>query len=160
MKKHLWIALALIPFLLSIPTVEAAYLDIAWSPNMEPDLAGYRVYYGTSSEDYIGFVDVGQVTAFRLDDLIDDATYYIALTAYDAVGNESGFSDEVFGIGISADGGDVPSGNDGDSVIPAEGDNPPSSGDEGAPGSSGDISLAADVSEGHGGGGCFLSQFN
>jgi len=36
----------------------AAHLDLAWNANTEPDLAGYRVYYGTGSRDYggIGYI--------------------------------------------------------------------------------------------------------
>ena len=29
-----------------------AYLDLTWNPNAEEDLAGYKVYYGTSSGNY------------------------------------------------------------------------------------------------------------
>jgi hypothetical protein len=94
--------LSVIPFLFFISTAEAAYLDLAWDPNEEPDLAGYRVYYGTTSGKYIDFVDVGRVTAYRLDDLLEDVTFYVALTAYDTAGNESDRSDEVSGVGVAA----------------------------------------------------------
>lgn len=77
----------------------APYLDLAWDPNQEPDLAGYRVYYGTSSHEYINSVDVGNVTSFRLDNLMEGVTYFIAVTAYDTAGNESDFSEEVSGVG-------------------------------------------------------------
>lgn len=86
-------------FLFFLSTAEAAHLDLAWSPNEEPDLAGYRVYYGTSPREYIGFVDTGKVTTCRLDNLLDHVTYFISVTAYDRAGNESGFSEEVSGIG-------------------------------------------------------------
>lgn len=82
-----------------LSTAEAAYLDLAWSPNEEPDLAGYRIYYGTSSREYIGFVDAGRATTFRLDNLLDDVTYFVAITAYDTAGNESDFSAEAAGVG-------------------------------------------------------------
>ena len=95
--------LSLIPLLcfLSILGCEEQpyYLDLAWSPNEEPDLAGYRVYYGTSSREYINFIDVGKVTTYRLDNLLEDLEYYIAVTAYDMSGNESDFSEEVSGVG-------------------------------------------------------------
>jgi len=94
--------LPLIPLFLFLATAEAAHLDLAWDPNDETDLGGYRVYYGLESEDYIGSVDVGRSTSCRLDNLMDDVPYYIALTAYDTGGNESGFSQEVVGVG-SAD---------------------------------------------------------
>jgi len=31
---------------------DAGSVRLAWDPNTEPDLAGYRVYYGTSSRAY------------------------------------------------------------------------------------------------------------
>lgn len=79
------------------------YLDLAWDANQEPDLAGYRVYYGTSPRDYINFVDVGNVTLYRLDNLMEGVAYFIAVTAYDTAGNESDFSEEVSGIGVVPD---------------------------------------------------------
>ncbi len=92
---------------LTLSTAEAAYLDLAWDPNQEPDLAGYRVYYGTSSGEYTNFVDVGLTTVYRLDNLLEDVTFYVALTAYDSAGNESDFSAEVSGIGIVDNGAPV-----------------------------------------------------
>ena len=40
-------------------------------------------------------VDVGNVTTYTVTGLADGATYYFAVTAYDSVGNESGYSNEV-----------------------------------------------------------------
>ena len=50
--------LFLVPVSLSVSSAEAAYLDLAWDLNQEPDLAGHRVYYGTLPGDDINFVDV------------------------------------------------------------------------------------------------------
>jgi hypothetical protein len=80
-----------------------AYIDLAWDANQDPDLGGYRVYYGTSPREYTNFMDVGNVTNFRLDELREGVTYYIAVTAYDMSGNESDFSEEVSGIGLIAE---------------------------------------------------------
>ena len=89
-----------IPFLFFLSTAEAAYVDLAWSPNGEADLGGYRVYYGMASGEYIRSVNVGKATSYRLDNLLDDVTYFIALTAYDRAGNESDFSEEVSAVGV------------------------------------------------------------
>ncbi|MFC1889575.1 MopE-related protein [Thermodesulfobacteriota bacterium] len=70
-------------------------VPLAWDSNTEPDLAGYRIYYGTSSGDYDFSVDLGNCTGCSISDLEDGRTYYFAATAYDEYGNESGFSDEV-----------------------------------------------------------------
>ena len=56
-------------------------------------MAGYKVYYGTASGKYNHSVDVGNVTQTTLH--VSKKKYCIALTAYDAYGNESGFSNEV-----------------------------------------------------------------
>jgi hypothetical protein len=87
-------------FSLTLSTAEAAYLDLAWDLNQEADLAGYRVYYGTSSRGYINSVDIGNTTGYRMNGLLDGVTYYIALTAYDMLGNESDFSQEVSTVGV------------------------------------------------------------
>ena len=86
---------AIILSLIFFTPAGAAHLDLAWNPNTEPDLAGYRIYYGTASREYVDSIDVGNTTTYGLDGLLEGVTYYIALTAYDTTGNESGFSDEV-----------------------------------------------------------------
>lgn len=79
----------------------ASYLTLAWDPNTEPDLAGYRVYYGTESREYADSIDVGNITTYQLDNLLDGVTYFIAVTAYDTSGNESDLSHEVSGAGMT-----------------------------------------------------------
>jgi hypothetical protein len=75
----------------------AAVVILEWSPNPEPDLAGYTVYYGESSGVYSCAVDVGNHTSCAISDACfqEGSTYYFAATAYDEYGNESAFSDEV-----------------------------------------------------------------
>ena len=36
---------------------------LQWDPNPEPDIAGYRLFYGTSSGNYAHQLDVGNMTA-------------------------------------------------------------------------------------------------
>jgi len=79
----------------------AASLNLAWDANSEPDLAGYKIYYGISSGKYDTNIDVGKVTEYELSGLIENKIYYIALTAYDTCYNESEKSDEVSGTAQS-----------------------------------------------------------
>lgn len=63
-------------------------------------LAGFKIYYGTSSEDYTVVKDVGLTTTpdapeHVLNGLKSGTLYYFAVTAYDISGNESEFSDAV-----------------------------------------------------------------
>jgi len=64
----------------------------------ESDLAGYKIYYGTSSKSYSGSVNVGNVTSYTLTGLTQGQTYYIAVTAYNTSGSESSYSSEVSGV--------------------------------------------------------------
>src|SRR4030042_2740084 len=76
----------------------AAQIRLAWDPNTESDAAGYKIYYGTSSKSYSGSVDVGNVTSYTLTGLKKGETKYIAITAYNTSGSESGYSSEVSGV--------------------------------------------------------------
>ncbi len=58
------------------------------------DLAGYKVYYGTHPGQYSNVVTVGNYTTAELGDM-GPGTWYVAVTAYDAYGNESAYSNEI-----------------------------------------------------------------
>lgn len=73
----------------------SAQVTLTWDPNTEPDLAGYKVYYGTSSRNYEVALDAGNWTSCVIGGLDEGKTYYFAATAYDSFANESDFSQEV-----------------------------------------------------------------
>jgi hypothetical protein len=68
---------------------------LTWDPNTEEDLAGYRLYYGKEAGIYGEPIDVGNVSQYLITGNIP-ANSYLALTAYDLSGNESGYSEELF----------------------------------------------------------------
>src|SRR6266850_4705517 len=72
-------------------------VSLAWDANTEPDLAGYRIHYGTSPGSYTlpTITVVGQNNARTITNLQANTTYYFAVTAYDLAGNESPLSNEV-----------------------------------------------------------------
>jgi hypothetical protein len=70
-------------------------VTLAWDPNSEPDLAGYRLYYGTASRSYDRTIEVADGTSVPVADLDAGTTYYFAVTAYNTAGLESDFSNEV-----------------------------------------------------------------
>jgi|GEM_PF-3383881 len=80
-----------------LPFAWAAQVRLAWDANGEPDLAGYKLYYGTVSHSYGTPVNVGNVLDYTLTGLTQGQTYYLALTAYDSSNNESSYSIEVSG---------------------------------------------------------------
>jgi len=91
----------------------AGEITLAWDANTEPDLAGYKIYYGIASGDYGNTIDVKQaaVGCSMLDGGYDPfdlkcceitltgfeigKTYYFAATAYDEDNNESDYSEEL-----------------------------------------------------------------
>jgi hypothetical protein len=82
-------------FLLTAPLCPAAEVTLAWDPNPEPSVTGYRVYYGTSSYYYSNVIDVGNRTDCTITGLLPGMTYYIAATACSSTGDESNFSGEI-----------------------------------------------------------------
>ncbi len=80
--------------LIPVP-VMAAGITVRWNANTETDLAGYNVYYGTSSGTYSACINVGNVTSYQIANLTQGTTYYFIVTALDNAGNESTDSDEV-----------------------------------------------------------------
>jgi hypothetical protein len=74
-----------------------AQIRLGWDPNPEPDVAGYRLYYGTASGTYTHRINVGNATTYTAHGLSYGATYYFAVTAYNQSG-ESGYSNEVSGM--------------------------------------------------------------
>lgn len=89
--------MSLVSVFLALPLfVFATSVKVSWDANtVDSDLAGYKVYYGTTSRTYSGVVDVGNITSYILNNLDECTTYYFAVTAYDTSGNESAYSIEV-----------------------------------------------------------------
>ncbi|THB80448.1 MAG: hypothetical protein D3926_07070 [Desulfobacteraceae bacterium] len=71
--------------------VVSGEIQLAWTANSEPDLSGYRVYIGTSAGNY-GPPASAATAEYTLSGLDTGITYYIAVTAVDASGNESTYS--------------------------------------------------------------------
>jgi hypothetical protein len=69
-------------------------IQLQWDSNVELDLAGYRVYSGTQTRAYGTPTDVGKVNSYALTALAA-GEYFVAVTAYNAAGIESGYSNEV-----------------------------------------------------------------
>lgn len=78
---------------------------LSWDPVPDPDLEGYRIYYGTAPGRYFGEgsrsgpspVDAGTATEFLLEGLENGRLYYFSVVAYDRSVNpyQTVFSREV-----------------------------------------------------------------
>ena len=95
--SKLILALSLI---LMVPSIVVAdILKFSWEPNIEPALAGYKIYCGASTLVYTEVYDVfsPDLVAGRVQAEIDIArgNWFCAATAYDTYGEESDFSNEA-----------------------------------------------------------------
>ncbi len=88
------IGFAVFLFLAFTTAAAAQNVTIAWDPNTETDLAGYKIYYGNASGVYGTPIVIGTQTTYTLTGL-PAGIWYIAVTAFNASGLESGFSNEV-----------------------------------------------------------------
>ncbi|MGA2247651.1 MAG: fibronectin type III domain-containing protein [Verrucomicrobiota bacterium] len=78
--------------------IEKAHADcliLDWNASTSMNVAGYNVYYGTNSGNYLYKIDAGNAMSVTVSNLSYGVTYYFAATAYDANGDESPFSPEV-----------------------------------------------------------------
>ena len=95
-QLYLIFVVAFLFLFFSSPTdTHSAQVTLAWNPNPEPDIAGYKIHYGTSSGSYTSHVDVGNHTTSTVSGLQDATKYYFAATTYNNGGLESSYSAEV-----------------------------------------------------------------
>ena len=79
-------------------------LQLAWDAPTDENgtpqdsIIGYYLYYGPESGTYDVSIDVGLQETVVLSNLLAEQPYYFAVTAYDDLGNESDYSNEVCAI--------------------------------------------------------------
>ena len=107
----------LFPLLFFFAVTQSYALDVTlgWGANIEPDLAGYKVYYktGSSGAPYNGTgateghspIDIGNVTTYKITGLTNGITYFFVVTAYDTEALESDYSNQVPPAPTPSDGG-------------------------------------------------------
>jgi hypothetical protein len=90
------ITLFILSLVFSTLTVQAASVTLAWDPNpSEQNVAGYKIYLGTESQNYTTVINVTNGTQKAVMKLKKGMLYFFALSAYDADGRESDLSQEV-----------------------------------------------------------------
>ena len=92
------------PSQVCVQAADAAQVTLGWDSNSEPDLEGYVIYRNAGSPgppyDYANTLPEDDLTdplhpKVTLTGLNEGQEYYIALTAYNTEGVESGFSNDV-----------------------------------------------------------------
>jgi hypothetical protein len=89
------VALTLALLLLSARSAQAAFIELAWDPNPEADIAGYMVFYGPTAGSYEASVDVGNTTTWTGNQLTAGRPYVFAVLAYTTQGEQSALSAEL-----------------------------------------------------------------
>src|SRR6266576_4370483 len=82
-------------WLASITRVVAGNVTLAWDPDSDPNVVGYRLHSGTTSGVYTQTTEVGNVTAASVSNLVNGNTYFFVVTAYDANAVESAVESSV-----------------------------------------------------------------
>lgn len=98
MIRHAIRLFSIIPILIAMglpPVASAVEVTLAWDPNPETDLAGYRVHYGLQTRQYDLHIDVGNRTRYTVTGLGHTQPVFFAVTAYNTQGAESACSNEV-----------------------------------------------------------------
>src|SRR5438067_858385 len=80
-------------WLVSITRVVAGSVTLAWDP--DPNVAGYRLYSGTTRGVYTQTTEVGSAVSASVSNLANGNTYFFVVTAYNAAAVESAPSNEV-----------------------------------------------------------------
>jgi hypothetical protein len=82
----------------------ASQVTLGWDPNSETNISGYGVYYKRIADgppyELYGYVTIeelsdDQAPTFTVAGLEKGVRYWFAVTAYNTLGNESGFSNSV-----------------------------------------------------------------
>ena len=60
------------------------------------DLAGYRIYYGNSTGNYDNTITIDIGMSSYLIESLSESDWYFAMTAFNSLGIESVYSEEVY----------------------------------------------------------------
>jgi len=76
---------------LELPVL-AGNVTLAWNPDLNPNVAGYNIYFWVKGGHSTNRVSIGPATCVTISNLVAGATCYFAATTYDAFGLQSPFS--------------------------------------------------------------------
>jgi hypothetical protein len=92
------VAVTALYFMVSSSSAYAGQVTLSWDKGTEPDVAGYKIYFGLSSRNYTKTIKITSpdITTCTILNLTEGQRYYFAATTYNAELLESDYSTEVF----------------------------------------------------------------
>jgi len=81
--------------LIEVPSEGVTSLTVMWNKSPDTNVQGYKLYYGTTSQQYTSSIVAGNVTNALVAGITPGVTYYFAATSYNAAGWESSYSPEI-----------------------------------------------------------------
>ena len=90
--RSLLVLLACLALAFIATPAQAQQVQLAWDAPVQtngspvPNLAGYKLYYGSQSGQYPTMIQVGLKTTYTVTNLSAGQTYYFAAKAYDTTG--------------------------------------------------------------------------
>ena len=79
----------------AVTPAHAQQVQLTWDAPLQtngtpiPNLAGYKLYYGSQSGQYPTMISVGMKTTYTVTNLSAGRTYYFAAKAYNSTGTEA-----------------------------------------------------------------------
>lgn len=70
-------------------------ITVGWLPSVDDNVTGYNIYFGNASRSYTNVINAGNFLTAVISNLVPGAVYCFAITAYDALGEESPYSSET-----------------------------------------------------------------
>ena len=87
-----------------VPPPAVASMTVAWDPSLDASVVGYIVEWGETSRRYTDATDVGNVTDYRIEGLVEGERYYVVVRSYTAAGTRSSHSEETSGMAVTSPG--------------------------------------------------------
>jgi len=96
-----WIAPLALAASLPNSTFAQVGASLTWTASSDPNVVGYNIYFGGTSQQYTNVVAVGAVTNAVVSNLTEGMPYFFAAKARNAAGQESPFSNEAIFCGVT-----------------------------------------------------------
>ena len=91
----------LVALLVISATCYAKQVTLSWDASPSAGVTGYTIHYSTdNTQPFPESINVGDVLTYIIDDLSDELGYYFGVSAYNAAGMESAYSNIVLSPGF------------------------------------------------------------